>query len=788
MTRWLTIPLVCTAALVLLSSRDSRAQVSVCSDENLLAGLKPFKMYRVQRPERITDGAIPEDGGLWDTPNTAVLGGADAYADFDLGQITQVSAFVVQGDNNDTYEIGISHDGVEFTPAWTAPIDTRGHGVRTRLVRGLNLEGQYLRIGYGRGDGFYSVGEFQAFCQPPARWPPAMRVIKERKNADLVWTREHKLSVQKIVIGLLGVLFFLGLSWEEFRKEKWGPWVSPLAAAALCIVVGSFTAGVAGGLLTALACGLGYRWIRRRRRAGKPWQPQFERAGFIVLMVVGGLTWINFATFHGVRGVHLWDAMHYYMGSKYFKENRYERFYHCVALAEVDDGRKDEVLSRKYRDLKNNRLGPAAWILGDAEACRQHFTAERWAAFRQDVRLFREMMSPGWFKDAFKDHGYNATPVWNMIGTQISNWGWADRIPPAGFENTPDNLQDRTKSEKDAITKRFGEERAAMYSTVARLALIDGGLYLAAFLLILWAFGLRTAALATLMWGVGHPWAYYWTGGSFGRIPYFFMAVAGLCLVKKGYNALGGVAVTWSMLLRIFPGALAGGIALKILYEAIRKRSLTRAHLMMMIGAVLAIAILVPASLPSADGFHAYPEFWHNSIKHKSTPLTNHMGLPTLVSYDPRYAARQLKDGRDEDPFKKWKEVRREILGGRWFIQWGLVITLFAVIAYLARRQEDWEVVALSSVFIFALFELTCYYYNFLVLLAPVAITRLRYINAFLGLAIATQVAALVVGWIDERYVVDSALVFGFYGYILIDKLREMRRQEKAETQAIARG
>ena len=82
------------------------------------------------------------------------------------------------------------------------------------------------------------------------------------------------------------------------------------------------------------------------------------------------------------------------------------------------------------------------------------------------------------------------------------------------------------------------------------------------------------------------------------------------------------------------------------------------------------------------------------------------------------------------------------------------MIALFVAVGYLARRLEDWEVVALSSVFIVALFELTCYYYNFMVVLAPVAMARLRYLNVFLGLAVVTQLASLAVGWIDERYVV----------------------------------
>ena len=37
--------------------------------------------------------------------------------------------------------------------------------------------------------------------------------------------------------------------------------------------------------------------------------------------------WVNFGVFHSSRIVHYWDTFHYYVGSKYFEENEYERLY-----------------------------------------------------------------------------------------------------------------------------------------------------------------------------------------------------------------------------------------------------------------------------------------------------------------------------------------------------------------------------------------------------------------------------------------------------------------------------
>ena len=93
---------------------------------------------------------------------------------------------------------------------------------------------------------------------------------------------------------------------------------------------------------------------------------------------------------------------------------------------------------------------------------------------------------------------------------------------------------------------------------ILRYTMIDLSLYAGAFLMILWAFGLRATALSVLVWGTGYPWGYFWTGGSYARVPWFFMAVAAVCLLKRGYPLLSGFTLSWSALLRLCPAALAG--------------------------------------------------------------------------------------------------------------------------------------------------------------------------------------------------------------------------------------
>ncbi|MGK0362913.1 MAG: hypothetical protein ACI9U2_005235, partial [Bradymonadia bacterium] len=92
-----------------------------------------------------------------------------------------------------------------------------------------------------------------------------------------------------------------------------------------------------------------------------------------------------------------------------------------------------------------------------------------------------------------------------------------------------------------------------------------------------------------------------------------------------------------------------------------------------------------------------------------------------------------------------------------------------------AWRMEDWEATAISTIMIIGVFDLTCYYYNFIVLLAPVAMRRTRYVVVLIGMALTSQIIQLKVGWYDEQYLWETALVLGVLLYIIGDIAWESR-------------
>jgi hypothetical protein len=607
----------------------------------------------------------------------------------------------------------------------------------------------------------------------------------------------RRIAMGKFVIGALGLAAFVALLLPSRGRSRALRLLAPvMGGAALLHATWLSRSRLShyflgsdghGGIVFAFTAGITLVWLGsviRARSEGAALRT--ERGTLAALMLCSVLAFSNFAAFHGTHVVHHWDAFHYFMGSKYFAENGYQRLYVSSILAERDDGWAGKVAARRALDLRSNTLLDASEILVEAPSVRRAFDQDRWRAFSQDIRLFRNFFSERHWALLFFDHGYNATPVWTMFGSALTNIAWKSDLPPRGMEYSPRNLRPRPPEERKAIAARFTADRDRFASQLERLALVDALLYGGMFLLVAWAFGLRASALAMMVWGLGDPWSYYWTGGAFARTPWLFSAVAGVCLVKKGWRVAGGFSLATSFLLRIFPAAIWCGIVLRAGWHGLRFRKLDPDTIRMAAGALLAIGILFSASLWTTGGIGTYRAFLSNTAKHVDTPLVNHMGLATLFSWNSDLTIAKLGVEHSEAAAYEWQEGRRSTFEARKLGFALASLACFGLLAMAVRRSEAWEAAVLGSVCLIVLFELTSYYYCFIALLAPYCIARLRHTVVLLLVPLAGQGVHLLSSEADERFFWNTALALGAYGYLLVDAVVAVRSTEASRSRAAA--
>jgi hypothetical protein len=682
------------------AAAESFSSSAVCTTDNLLAGRQPIWRQDLRgNPRLITDGAVGPEGAMWDAPVGVVLETPAGSVTYDLGEVRPVSAFLLQADANDTYKIFGAEENRPEAYKLLVEVDnvlaSQGHGLRTRTVIVPATPVRYLRVGEADGDSFYSISEFQAYCRAPTPFPPNMTVTAAPPAA---------------VPPPPG--FWKFAWWENDASSRVE---MSLAIAALALV------------------GWGI-WLGKKGRAD--FKKKLRDGLLIAIGLLSFCAYWNFFSFHFGNYIHMWDTFHYYVGSKYFNELSYDRLYECVAVADSEEpGLRRRVELRKIMNLRTNMMEGTNDILTHPERCKEHFSPDRWQSFRHDVAFFRTHHDIKRWEEAQTDHGYNGSPVWNIMGTTLTN----------------------TAPASDAQIKW--------------LTRIDPLFIIGLTLVSLWAFGWRTTCVAWAVFATNFPSRFYWTGGSLLRWDWLFYLVAGVCLVKKEKPIFGGFLLGYSTLLRIFPLFIFSGPILLIIRQAWGtpsperpwwqpepvegSKSITsrvdKRLVMILAGAALAAAILIPVSLATSNGIAGYRAFAFNTQKHKETPLTNYMGLRTVVAYSPSEAGRVMKDDRQEDPWGPWKRQKLRTFHKR-FPLYLACAAIFVVLLFGALRDaEPWVACSMGAMMIAVGVELTCYYYSFLFVVAFLYHKRR---DAGAILLAATAITGLI-DWSPTRYIPD---------------------------------
>ena len=488
--------------------------------------------------------------------------------------------------------------------------------------------------------------------------------------------------------------------------------------------VGGVKAAVA--TLATLLLGLGWWW----RRQGRPVRGKGVRDALLLLLgLLGALCWTNLLQWNYPGFGHPSDTFHYYLGAKYFPELGYTGLYECVAVADAEAGLREP---RPMRDLASNTLVTSGAVLADPERCRARFTPERWQAFRHDVDALRSRVLPDRWARFQQDHGYNATPVWGVLGRALTSTG------------------------------------PASDAQLFWLRALDPLLLLCMVAGIVWAFGWRTACVAVIFLGTNYAAPYGWTGGSILRQDWLVASVLGLCALRREHHAAGGALLALATLLRLFPGLIVAGVLLGALGRMLRSRSLrpTRPERDFVLGGVALVAVALPLSLWSG-GADAWSGFAENSRVHLSTPLANHVGLKTVLSYDTSMRTELARDGAQEDPMVDWKRARSARYAQYALLHGALVLIFMGLVAWAGAGRPLWVGGVLGVALIPVGAELTAYYWSVLLALAflrerhPVLAPGVCALSA-LGWSVAS-----LWHWTDQIHVWLSVLTVAFCVFVV---------------------
>ena len=476
--------------------------------------------------------------------------------------------------------------------------------------------------------------------------------------------------------------------------------------------------------------------LLHRRGANAPGAAARDRA-LAALGAAAAAAFFNFGLFHQGRFVHVWDTYHYFVGAKYFPELGYTGLYEATLAAERAAGLLPPGARVPIRDLATNAIVTAS--ADEALAAWPARLGGRWEAFVTDVLWFRTRTTPEQFRRILLDHGYNATPAWGIAGGLLAR--------AAG---------------------------TATDGSILALALLDPLLLLAAWRLVGRALGWRTACVALVFWGTNFPGRFWWTGGSFLRMDWLALSMAGVALLKLGRPRLAGAALATATLLRLFPGAilLALGATAAWRLASERRWGAVREELRVAQGALLAALVVVPLSLAASGGFasvrwSAWSELAANSRKHLATPLTNNVGLGTALSFRPGNRGEALVAPRAPEPWAGWKAARNASFASVRPARLALAAGFVAGLAFAFHRRPAWAAAAAGAGLVFVLADLTCYYASVLLLLGLLVAEREETAVVTSALAAATAAVPLLLRWEDDRYALVSALVVGAFALLL---------------------
>lgn len=449
------------------------------------------------------------------------------------------------------------------------------------------------------------------------------------------------------------------------------------------------------------------------------------------------------------------DVFHYYFGAKYSKEINPQRLYHCslLALDEIDPRLHAPV--RKLRSLTHYRHVRKSWYLENPGPCRRHFSPGRWEEFKRDIAAFQSGRRLQW-RRLLADKGYNATPVWNMVG-------------------------------------RFVAERVPLQPILASniLGTLDLLLLAAAFVLVFAAFGLWGGALGLVMLGGTYALTATHIRGSFLRLDWLACLLGAFAAYEWKKPRLAGALFGYAVMVRVFPIVFLFGPAVIAARQVIEKRGMDRDLRRLFVSAALTCALLFGATLMEDGGASRWGH-WLTKIELHTKDISNsRLGLEYVLQFR---GETKNDDIRGADGKKGWRphfvekkqETNRRMLPYRVALA---MLTLVGLAYGMWRLRDPVQAMALSLPAVYVMVSPTFYYYCLTVPCAAVLAARSSKDGAALGLLaglllweIFFHASALLSDFDYFRFfLVAAALALFNLGIVVTLALRSAASSRRAE-------
>ncbi len=368
--------------------------------------------------------------------------------------------------------------------------------------------------------------------------------------------------------------------------------------------------------------------------------------------------------------VRVWNVYHYYLGAKYFEELGYTDLYDATLRAdregadywrEIRRVRNLETYEVEDRASSERRFDPA-WSFGP----------ERWREFRGDVEALSGQRSPRGWRGIFVDRGYNATPLWTVVGGTLA------RLAPAG--------------------------RPLALKLLCSLDLV---LLIATFWLLWRTFGARAAALVLLLLTLSPVNVNRFVGG-FLQYDWFCAVAASACFYRRGRAVTAAGTMAYAVLTRVFPILFVVAGLLPLARTWWRSRRPPRRQLLFAGAFAAWCALGLLASLPNGRGLDGWREFASGIRLHKESHVygERRVGLQFLFTHE--------LGSLDFDESKSDRELIYRRQKGLYAASAAALLGYFLLVAW---RRRSWNARLLGLVPTFALLVTSRYYWSYLALL-----------------------------------------------------------------------